>query len=145
MQHTVEREQKRVSVSSEIRAALEANSRFYEVFADGDSDAMDGLWATTTPVLCTHPGSETLHGRDVVMRSWNEILDRPPPIAHSGGQVAIIRGVAFVSCLEHIGDGTLAATNIFVWEDQEWRLVHHQAGPLHEDLSHPPAKGGPLH
>ena len=44
--------------------------------------------------------------------------------------MAIIRGIAIVSCIEHIGDGSLAASNVFVWEDAAWRLVHHHAGPL---------------
>ena len=37
--------------------------------------------------------------------------------------------MALVVCREVIGDTTLAATNVFVRERGDWRLVHHQAGP----------------
>lgn len=117
---------------AEIRAALAANERFYEAFAAGDYEGMDALWATTVPVLCVHPGSPAIHGRDPVMASWAEILDKPPPIEASSAQVAVVRGLAVVTCLEHLGPVTLAATNLFAWEDGAWRLVHHQAGALHQ-------------
>jgi hypothetical protein len=38
--------------------------------------------------------------------------------------------VAIVLCEEELADGSLSATNIFVKEDGEWRLVHHQASQL---------------
>ena len=119
-----------MSESKELRAAIAANRAFYEALAQGDLEAMDGLWATTAPVLCAHPGAAVLHGRHSVMESWRAILSDPPPIRESGVQVALIRGIAIVSCVEHIGDGSLAASNVFVWEDGAWRLVHHHAGPL---------------
>lgn len=134
-----------MSVANEIRAAVAANGSFYEAFARGDLDAMEDLWATTSPVLCTHPGGNTLHGRDAVMESWEKILASPPPVVRSDEQVTIIRGVAFVSCLEHIGDGTLAATNVFVWEDRAWRLVHHQAGAMFQAEAAAPPPSGHLH
>jgi hypothetical protein len=130
--------------SSEIRAALAANGRFYSSFAAGDDDGMEALWSTTAPVLCIHPGSPAIHGRAGVMASWRAVLERPPAVRASDAQVAVIRGVAFVTCLEHIGEVKLAATNVFVWEDGAWRLVHHQAGPVRNEVDgvRPP---GPLH
>jgi hypothetical protein len=135
-----------MSQSTELRAAIDANRAFYRALAEGDFEAMDALWATTAPVLCAHPGAAVLHGRHRVMESWRGILSAPPPIRESSVQVALVRGLAIVSCLEHIGDGTLAASNVFVWEDGAWRLVHHHAGPL--DRLEPEAGtagGGHLH
>lgn len=130
--------------SSDVRAALAAHARFYSVFAAGDHAGMEALWSTTTPALCIHPGTPAIHGRARVMSSWQGVLERPPAVRASDAQVAIIRGVAFVTCLEHIGEVTLAATNVFVWEDGAWRLVHHQAGPIrNESGGHGPP--GPLH
>ncbi|MBT4674150.1 MAG: SnoaL-like domain-containing protein [Rhodospirillaceae bacterium] len=43
-------------------------------------------------------------------------------------------GAAFVICTEDLGAATLIATNIFVAEDGEWRLVHHQSGPTQAPL-----------
>ena len=84
--------------------------------------------------------------RAAVMRSWLAMLDQAPEIACSRAEVSVVRGVAFVTCLEHIGQATLMATNVFIWEEGEWRLVHHHAGPLSE--AHEPAdpvSGGHLH
>jgi len=130
-----------MSEAAEIRAAIEANAAFYTAFAAGDADAMEALWATTTPVLCIHPGRPPLHGRAGVMKSWRAILEAPPPIRASGPEAVVVRGVALVTCHEHIGDATLAATNVFVWEDGAWRLAHHQAGLVEPE----PPPAGPLH
>ncbi len=35
-----------------------------------------------------------------------------------------------VTCEEELDAGSLAATNMFVKEQGEWRLVHHQASPI---------------
>jgi hypothetical protein len=134
-----------VTESDEIEAALAANAAFYAAFADGDEEAMEGLWATTAPVACVHPGAPPIHGRAVVMDSWRALLDAPPAIRASGAQASIVRGVAFVTCFEHIEDNALAATNVFVWEDGAWRLVHHQAGLVHPDAWSDDAPEGPLH
>ncbi len=117
-----------MSEAAELRAALRANDRFYAALTEGDMAAMEELWSATASVICTHPGSTTLHGRSAVMESWAQILQSPPDIRHSDAQVTLIRGLAFVSCVEHLGGGLLAATNVFVWEDGDWRMVDHQAG-----------------
>jgi hypothetical protein len=130
-----------MSEAEERRAILEANERFYRIFASGDADQMDALWSTGAPVLCIHPGRPALVGRTAVMRSWLAMLAQAPDIACSSAEVSVVRGVAIVTCLEHIGQATLMATNVFIWEEGEWRLVHHHAGPLSE--AHEPADPGP--
>jgi hypothetical protein len=131
-----------VGASDEIRAALAANEAFYAAFAAGDAVAMEGLWASTTPVLCIHPGGAALYGRDAVMESWAEILQSPPPIAHSSAEVTILRGLAIVTCIEHIEDDALCASNLFVWEDGAWLIAHHQAGAINPaNLPQTPSSG----
>ncbi len=119
-----------MSEAEEIETAQAANTAFYHAVAEGDYPAMAQLWATTVPVVCVHPGAPALHGLREVTQSWRVILADPPGLTHSSSRVAIVRGLAFVTCLEHIGNRTLAASNIFVWEDRDWRLVLHQAGEL---------------
>jgi len=115
-------------------AAREANAAFYAAFRQGDLEAMDALWARDEPVLCAHPGGGTIHGRIAVIASWHSLFTHgPPPIDHSDDRVTIIRGMAFVSCVEHIADRRLGATNVFVWEQGRWRLVLHSAGLLSQD------------
>lgn len=134
-----------MSEESEIQAALTANALFYQALAQGDEPAMEALWATTEPVICTHPGAATLHGRPAVMQSWHAILSAPPVIEFSDAVVAIIRGLAFVTCTEQIGEVVLAATNIFVWEDGAWRMAHHHAGQVAASENRGPSPGEPLH
>ena len=131
--------------AEELQAALTANDSFYKAFAAGDLDAMNACWSKEDGVLCTHPGWRPLHGRDEVMDSWHRILgDGPPSLRWSDARVSIVRGVAFVSCIEWLMDGTLVASNVFVWEEGCWKLVHHHASPLSED-PHPEAPPGRLH
>jgi len=119
-------------------AALQANDAFYRAFAAGDYSAMESLWARAEAVLCVHPGGPPLHGRDLVMESWREILRQAPEIQYQEPRVEIVRGVAFVTCFETIGGHPLAATNVFVWESSAWRLTHHQASAI---APPPPSSG----
>jgi len=111
---------------------LAANAAFYRAFADHDADAMEALWAQRDAVACIHPGWQALHGRDEVMASWRSILDGPdaPEISCSHAAVYASDDVAFVVCVEKLQGGMLAATNVFMREAGEWRMVHHHAGPI---------------
>ena len=115
---------------SEREAVLFANEAFYHVFADGDLDEMDKLWAREAPVACIHPGWPALAERTRVMESWAAILtgpERPQIVCHSP-EVFIHGAVACVVCYEKIESNFLVATNIFVQEAGGWMMVHHQAG-----------------
>ena len=130
----------------EAITALRVNAALYEAIAAGDLQAMDGIWSRDEPVLCIHPGGAPLQGRLAVMASWSELFDgAPPPISCSQDSVSLVRGVAFVNCLEHLGDTTLAASNVFVWEAGAWRLVLHTAGIVSATQVETPAASGPLH
>lgn len=134
-----------MSEAQELRTALAANEIFYETFVQGDYEIMEQLWATTTPVICIHPGSPAIHGRHGVLESWRSVLRNPPRVHATGAEAKVIRGVAFVTCFEHIDDTVLAATNAFVWENGAWALVHHQAGPVRPERASDPEPRGPLH
>ena len=120
------------------QAILAANERFYRAFNEADVAAMSALWATRAPVACLHPGEPLVVGRQQVLHRWREILsmsqafklrcDRPT--------VQVLGTTALVYCYEGVGDEAahLAATNVFVFEDGSWRMVHHHAGPLANPL-----------
>ena len=113
------------------RAILAANAAFYRAFGARDAVAMDGLWARNAPVACIHPGWHALTGREQVMESWRAILGNPeqPDLRCLRATVHQVDAFAFVTCYEHIAQQLLVATNVFVLEDGEWRMVHHQSGP----------------
>ncbi len=116
----------------ETAELLLANETFYEAFAAGDVDAMDGLWARHTHVACVHPGHDVLTGRDAVMTSWRSILGSggAPGFQCERAHVTLLGEAGFVTCIERLGQGRLIATNVFAREDGEWRMVHHHADPL---------------
>lgn len=116
---------------SDAEPVLFANEAFYYAFAGGDAAAMDEVWARDVPVSCIHPGWNVLAGRDAVMESWRSILgsDRRPAIRSQGASAFLHGDVAFVTCYENVGQGYLAATNVFVREGGAWKMVHHHAGP----------------
>lgn len=118
---------------SEQAAVLAVNGAFYQAFARGDFAAMELLWSRGPKIACNHPGAPPLCDRVSVMRSWREILTQgpTPQVRCRDEQVYLLGTTAFVVCLEQIGGAHLAATNIFVKEeDGAWRLMHHQSGPL---------------
>ncbi len=93
---------------------------------------MAALWARAAPVACIHPGWAALTGRAAVMESWRAILASTsrPAIASRAAKAYVYGEVAVVICYETVGgEGYLVATNVFIREDGDWRLVHHQAGP----------------
>lgn len=119
---------------SDEAKVLFANEAFYLAFSAGDESAMDALWARTAPVCCVHPGWRPLSGRDEVMASWRAILGggQPGYIRSRGPKVYLHGEMALVTCYEQVDENLLAATNVFVREQGEWRLCHHHAGACHD-------------
>lgn len=127
---------------SDHPALLFANDAFYRAFADRDIVAMAEVWAEVEPVSCLHPGWAPLIGRDVVLASFQAILDGPgaPQIEPQAAEAAVHGDVGIVICYERIGRDYLIATNMFRRDGGRWRLVHHQAGPVNDP---PPASQEP--
>jgi ketosteroid isomerase-like protein len=125
-------------------AVLFANEAFYAAFSGRDLEAMEQVWSRRDTVTCIHPGWTALSGREAVMRSWRAILTNPqsPRVRISGAAASVQGDVAYVVCYEHLSEAVLVATNIFVREDNWWRLIHHQAGasppPAEAEADEPP-------
>jgi hypothetical protein len=84
------------------------------------------------PIACTHPGWSPLTEREAVIESWRGILSNPDsPLAACHDEEVFLWGdVAMVICEEELPGNTLTATNLFVKEGGDWRMVHHHAGPV---------------
>jgi hypothetical protein len=111
--------------------ALFANEAFYLAFGQGDYSAMCRVWSGREQVVCIHPGWSALTDRDAVLGSWQRILDNPdrPMVRYYGARaVSLGSGVAVV-CYEVLPGSVLTAMNLFIAEDGQPRLVHHQSGP----------------
>lgn len=112
---------------------LAANDAFYRAFNQKDMGAMDAIWARSVSVGCIHPGWNVLWGREPVIESWERILSNPdqPKIVAGGATVNVMGAVAIVACRELVAGAPLATTNVFVLEEDTWKIAHHQAGAVH--------------
>lgn len=121
-----------MAVSVDEVEVLAQNRAFYAAFRQRDLDSMDGLWAQRVKVACVHPGWQPIRGREQVMASWRAILGQAnvPQIRCEEATAHVLGDTAFVLCEEVLGEGRLVATNVFIREEGDWRLVHHQAGPM---------------
>jgi ketosteroid isomerase-like protein len=117
-------------------AIAAANTAFYEAHESRDMDAMAQVWEHTERVACTHPGWPTLHGWSEVGESWRRIFLGPGRNQFIiTNEVAAVEGlVGWVTCDENLVDsgatGTVAATNVFVFQKGRWLLVAHHGSPV---------------
>jgi hypothetical protein len=111
---------------------LAANDAFYRAFNEKDIEAMDALWSRESCIACTHPGWPTLSERKEIMTSWRGILSNPAQarVVSGGASVTLFGQVAVVVCREFVAGSPLAATNIFVREEDAWRIAHHHSSPV---------------
>ena len=107
-----------------------ANDNFYLAFNNRDAVRMSGLWSQDYPCVCIHPGWAPLLGRDEILESWENIFrEHGPsvPIVCHNPRVLLQGGLFSVICYEQLPTGWLVATNNFVIEAGDVRMVHHQA------------------
>jgi ketosteroid isomerase-like protein len=117
-------------------AALLANRQYYEAFEARDIDAMSDAWEHSDRVACTHPGWRTLHGWAAVSASWVAIFGGPQHLQFvlTDERVAVEGDTAWVTVDENLIDvagtgGTVAATNVYVFNGEAWKMVvHHGCG-----------------
>lgn len=135
-------------LSADQAAVSAANGSFYRAFAEGDFGAMDALWAEGDEVVCIHPGWPPVVGREDVMASWRGILANPPQpaVRPADERVYVMGDAAMVVCFETIGEIFLTATNTFLRQDGDWRLIHHHAGVTeHRPRGAPAGPSGTVH
>lgn len=114
---------------------ISANDDFYLAFNNSDMEKMESVWSREREVSVIHPGWDLLTGLGEVLMSWRQILKNSTfkKISCDNVWVNIMDEFANVACIEHLDDVELIATNLFVLEGDEWKIVHHQAGPLNQE------------
>ena len=78
-----------------------------------------------------HPGWPALTDRQEILTSWERILSNPQqePIDVYNATAYPIGDTVAVVCYEELNGSVMVATNLFMLEDDQVVLVHHQAGP----------------
>lgn len=119
---------------------LRVNHEFYSAFRSGDYARMDGLWAQHHDVSVYHPNLEGIEGREAVMTSWFEmmVVNEPPTVTVRDECVIMTGRRAMVLCTECFDMTRIIASNLYVLEDGEWKITHHQATHLPYKLKSPP-------
>ncbi|MBC8045076.1 MAG: nuclear transport factor 2 family protein [Rhizobacter sp.] len=124
---------------------LTANQKFYEAFAELSIEKMDEVWLKSVYVKCLHPGWKAVSGGEAVMESWQLIFRNTGLMrfelteveATVLGRVGIVtlreRLVSSDPSAELVNRTTLAATNLFEFSDDGWKMIHHHAGPTEPD------------
>lgn len=127
----------------DISTALFANDAFYLAFSHRDFEAMERLWARESPVFCIHPGWPALADRDAIIASWRNILQNPATgnATPHHARAFLYGGLATVVCYEEIQGEMFVASNTFIREGGEIRLVQHQASHC---ASPPPLEAKPV-
>ena len=130
-------------VGNEHDAVAAVNAAYYAAFEARDLDAMAELWERTERATVTHPGWPTLRGWPIVLTSWEAIFRATPYIQFflTEQRVDVAGDTAWVTLNENIlqgtgeaqsalYDATVAAVNLFVRIDGDWRMVVHHGSPV---------------
>lgn len=125
---------------SPLDDVLAVNRSFYAAHEHRDLDAMRAVWEHSDRVVCVHPGWSILRGWAAVEESWRMILGGPGrnQFILTDETVTLAGDSAWVTLDENLvdtrpgggGAGTVAATNVYVRDRGDWRLVVHHGSPV---------------
>ena len=119
-----------------IDAITQANQAFYDAHEARDLAAMAAVWEHSDRASCTHPGWPILRGWPLVEESWRRIFSGAGrnQFILTNISVEVHGDAGWVTVDENLVDegrtGTVAATNVFVRNGDEWKLVVHHGSPV---------------
>jgi ketosteroid isomerase-like protein len=115
-----------------------ASDRFYDALtrmANGDAEPMVALWPHSDDVTTMHPIGGREVGWDEVEGPWRAVADMAEggEVTPSDRLVRVFGDTAYELVTENVSmslagesiDGTYRATNVYRFDDGEWRIVHH--------------------
>lgn len=115
-------------------AVLSVNKEFYRAFRESDVAAMAKVWSDQEPVAVQHPSTGRIDGREAVLKSWAQMMRRPPDISCDVEAVRFSDGGWAVTCLEQLNPGTVRMINIFRKDSGEWKMIYHGPAPEAESV-----------
>ena len=114
----------------------EAELAFYEALERCDINAMQAVWSDDDSIVCIHPGSGRLEGRQDVVESFKQLFRHAPIMDFSitDARCSTVNDMAIHMVREEIEvDGELVSvmvsTNIYQHIEGSWRMTLHHASP----------------
>ena len=117
----------------------EAETAFYTAFANGDLEAMMGVWLESDTVICVHPVGPRISGHRAVKASWGEVFQGSAGLRFRLAEVSRTQDALLSIHVLHeyiTVPGETAerppavATNIYQLTDKGWRMILHHASPV---------------
>ena len=124
------------TINEDQTAVLATNQRLYDALEARDMAAMSAVWEQTDDVVCVHPGWTILRGWINVADSWDRILNGPGhnQFILTNTSVRVEGDTAWVVLDENLMTdghaGTIACTNVFRRDGDDWRMVVHHGSPV---------------
>lgn len=121
---------------TEIDDVQAANDLFYASHEARDLAAMAGVWEHTDRAVCVHPGWPILRGWPQIEESWKRIFEGAGrnQFIITNTSIHVVGEMAWVTLEENLVDRgqthALAATNVFVRRDGEWKLIAHHGSAI---------------
>lgn len=129
-----------VAEVTDIDGVHAANDAFYAAHEARDIDAMSAVWEQTDRAVCIHPGWPILRGWDQIEESWQRIFDGAGRNQFIITNLAthVLGDMAWVTLEENLVDRgethALAATNVYVCRDGDWKLIAHHGSQIYARL-----------
>ena len=122
---------------SDIDEVHAVNDAFYAAHEARDIDVMSEVWEHTDRAVCVHPGWPILRGWNQVEQSWKGIFrgEGRSQFILTNTSTHVVGDMAWVTLEENLVDRgdtqAVAATNVFVRREGEWKLIAHHGSTIH--------------
>jgi ketosteroid isomerase-like protein len=113
----------------------DAEAAFYDAIERCDLPLLEAVWSGDDTIVCIHPGSSRIEGRQAVVESFSDIFADAPAINYSitdtlqtGNDALAIHLVREEVEIDGQVVSVMVATNIYHREGEGWKmLLHHSS------------------
>ena len=121
-------------MSRTFKSPAEAEAAFYEAIERCDMRALDEVWSSDENIVCIHPGSSRIEGREDVLQSFSDLFEAAPTLnfsivdaLHTGNEGLAVHLVREEIELDGEVVSVMVSTNIYQVEEGSWRMLLHHA------------------
>lgn len=116
----------------------DAETAFYDAFQNGNIEAMMSIWSNDEDIICIHPNSPRLQGRELIQESWLQIFASEVEVRFEIADAQYIQDALLSIHIVHEylyinGDRRrrppVIATNVYQLTSKGWRMILHHASP----------------